>query len=105
MLDSSEYSKFEREVMDRLIKIETKLDNYEKLKELAYQNQNDIVALKNQSKLESELLKKNMEEMNTKIAIIQDNSKWLARTIGATLIGIAIATIIACLRIGLGSEI
>jgi len=95
-------NKFEKEVMERLIKIETKLDNYEKVKETAYQNQRDILELKNKSESKDELLKTKMEELETKITAIRDNSKWLARTIGATLIATALAVIIACIRMGIG---
>lgn len=95
-------NKFEKEVMERLIKIETKLDNYEKIKEMSYQNQRDILELKNQSESKDELLRTKMEEMEIKLTAIQDNSKWLARTIGATLIGIALAVIVACIRMGVG---
>ena len=95
-------NKFEKEVMERLIKIETKLDNYEKVKETAYQNERDILALKNKSESKDELLKTKIEEMGTKIMAMQDNKKWLERTIGATLIGIVIAIIIACIRLGIG---
>lgn len=103
MQENSGYNnKFEKEVMERLIKIETKLDNYEKVKDIAYQNQRDILELKNKSKSKDEVLKTKMEEMEAKITAMQDNRKWLERTIGATLIGIAIAVIIACIRLRIG---
>lgn len=95
-------NKFEKEVMERLIKIETKLDNYEQVKEKAYQNQRNILEIKNKSESKDELLKSKMDEMGTKITAMQDNNKWLAQTIGATLIGIGIAVIIACIRLGVG---
>ena len=66
-----ENSKFEREVLDRLIKIETKLDDYGNMREkteeaytLSKENEKDI------------------DEINDKI-------KWLSRTIaGAIIAGI-----------------
>lgn len=103
MQDNHGYNnKFEKEVMERLIKIETKLDNYEQIKETAYQNQKDILEIRNKAESRDELFKTKIEEMDEEITAIQDNSKWLARTIGATLIGVAIAVIIACIRLGIG---
>lgn len=66
-----ENSKFEREVLDRLIKIETKLDDYANIREKTE---------------EAYTLSKENEK---DIADINDKIKWLSRTIaGAIIAGI-----------------
>ena len=95
-------NKFEKEVMERLIKIETKLDNYEQVKEMACQNQRDILELRNKLESKNELIETKLEEIGTKITMIQDNRKWFERTVGAALIGIVITVIIACIGLGIG---
>lgn len=74
----TEYN-FEREVLDRLIKIEGKLDSYPQTKEQVYENQRDII------KIQGDV------EVNTKdIAGIKDNNKWLVRTVAGTVIGMVL---------------
>ena len=75
---------FEREVLDRLTVIETKLDDYNSIKEktdeahsLSKENEKDIT------------------EINDKI-------KWLSRTIVSAIIVGIIGIVIAVLKIGLG---
>ena len=82
-------SSFEREVLDRLTKIEAKLDSYEKLKETTYQNQRDIL----------QIMERN-EQQQEQINELRDRNKWLARTIGASLIGIIIASICFAIKLG-----
>ena len=82
-------SNFEREVLDRLTKIEVKLDSYEKLKETTYQNQRDIL----------QIMERN-EQQQEQINELRDRNKWLARTIGASLIGIIIASICFAIKLG-----
>ena len=66
-----ENSKFEREVLDRLIKIETKLDDYGNMREKA----EEAYTLSKENKID-------IDEINDKI-------KWLSRTIaGAIIAGI-----------------
>ena len=82
-------SNFEREVLDRLTKIEVKLDSYEKLKETTYQNQRDIL----------QIMERN-EQQQEQINELRDRNKWLARTICASLIGIIIASICFAIKLG-----
>lgn len=77
-------NKFEREVLERLAKIETKLDNYGNMQEkteeahtLSKQNEKDI------------------EEINEKI-------KWITRTIVGAIISGAIGIIFILIQIGIG---
>jgi hypothetical protein len=66
-----ENSKFEREVLDRLIKIETKLDDYGNMREKT----EEAYTLSKENKID-------IDEINDKI-------KWLSRTIaGAIIAGI-----------------
>lgn len=68
---------FEREVLDRLIKIETKLDeqDYKTIKKVLDDAENRSIS--NEKRLDK----------------IEDNTKWLWRTIAGILVGGAIAFI------------
>lgn len=75
---------FETEVLTRLTKIETKIDDYKNIKEraetsltLAKSNEKDILELK-------------------------DKIKWLSRTIGASIIGGLLAIAFIYLKAGMG---
>ena len=75
---------FETEVLTRLTKIETKIDDYKNIKEraetsltLAKSNEKDILELK-------------------------DKIKWLSRTIGASIIGGLLAVAFIYLKAGMG---
>lgn len=71
---------FEREVLDRLTKIETKLDDYNAIKiksdeayNLSRQNEKDIDEIK-------------------------DKIKWISRTVAASIITVVIGAIVAFLK-------
>lgn len=82
---------FEREVLDRLTRIETKTDGLDELKKVVYQNRDDIRENNN----EIENLKKQIEETKEK-------NKWWFRTI-ASAITVAIVGLIFCfIKIGMG---
>jgi hypothetical protein len=81
-------NKFQREVLDRLIRLETKLD------------QQDYVAVKEKSDEAYTLSKQNEK----KIAEIEERNKWLVRTIGGAIIVGFIGIIILYVKIGLGVE-
>jgi len=69
---------FEREVLDRLIKIEAKLESWDKSKAQVYDNQRDIIKLQQQ----------NLQQQDD-INELKDNSKWLKRTtVGAAIVAI-----------------
>lgn len=75
---------FEREVLERLAKIETKIDDYGSFRhktEEAYQ-----ICKNNQ---------KDIEELKDKI-------KWISRTIAGSIIGGAIGIIFILLQVGIG---
>lgn len=75
---------FEREVLERLTKIETKLDDYGNMREKT----EEAHSLSKQNE-------KNIEEINEKI-------KWLSRTIIGALITGVIGIIIVLVKLGMG---
>ena len=75
---------FEREVLERLTKIETKLDDYTNFRE------------------KTEEAYTTSKENEKDIADINDKIKWLSRTIVSAIIVGIIGIVIAVLKIGLG---
>ena len=76
-----ERESFERNVLDRLIKIETKLDNLGKIED--------------QSSNAYNLSKENEKEIEE----IKDKLKWLARTVTASIISIVIGAIVYVIKL------
>ena len=79
-------SNFEREVLDRLIKIESKIESWDSSNNQIHKNQHDIIKLKEQN-----------EQQGKDIAELQDRNKWLGRTTTAAAISAVISTVIAAL--------
>lgn len=78
---------FEREVLDRLIKIETKIESWDNSKKQIYDNQSNIIHLQ-------EKVTKNQKD----ISDLRDRNKWLGRTtVGAVIT--AAASVIAAIVI------
>jgi predicted DNA repair protein MutK len=71
---------FEREVLDRLKTIEVKIDDYNKIRDIA----------------EEAHVKSNQNEKDIKE--IQDKITWITRTIAGTIIGIVIGAIVFVLK-------
>jgi len=75
---------FEREVLDRLIKIEAKIESWENSKKQAYDNQRDIIKL---------------QQWNTQIQEdvneLKEGNKWLKRTTAGAAIAAVVSTIVA----------
>lgn len=71
---------FEREVLDRLTKIETKLDDYN--------------AIKRKSDEAYNLSRQNEKDIDE----IKDKIKWISRTVAASIITIVIGAIVAFLK-------
>lgn len=78
-----ESKNFEREVLERLIKIETKLESWDASKAQIYENQRNILTLKEQSK-----------QQETEIVEMQDKFKWLNRTTWGAIITALVAIIV-----------
>lgn len=75
---------FEREVLDRLIKIETKIENWNDSKKQIYDNQREIIHLKEQT-----------EQQQRDIDELRDRNKWFGRTTAGAAISALISAIIA----------
>ena len=82
---------FEREVLDRLIKIEQKLDSYQKAKEVTYENQRELIALQS-----------DVKDINEDVANLKDSNKWLFRTVAAAIITALIGIVFTLAKTGAG---
>ena len=79
-------TEFEKEILERLIRIETKLDDYDSTK----------------TKVEEARSKAYSNER--RINEIEDKQKWLERTVVGTVITGIIAIVFIVVKIGLGLE-
>ncbi len=82
---------FEREVLDRLTKIEAKLDSFDATKKKTYENENEIIRLKDDAKNQAD-----------RIGKLEDSNKWLARTLAAAIITAVVGVVFVLIRMGAG---
>lgn len=82
---------FEREVLDRLTKIEVKLDSFDAAKKKTYDNENDIIRLKD-----------DVRNQEARIGKLEDSNKWLARTVVAAIITAVVGVVFVLIRMGAG---
>lgn len=82
---------FEREVLDRLTKIEAKLDSFDAAKKKTYDNENDIIRLKDEVKNQGD-----------RIIKLEDSNKWIARTVAAAIITAIVGVMVVVFRMGAG---
>lgn len=75
---------FEREVLDRLIKIEAKIESWDSSKKQIYDNQREIIHLQEQS-----------DQQQRDIDELRDRNKWIGRTTAGAAITAVVSTIIA----------
>ena len=75
---------FQREVLDRLIKIETKLESWDSSKKQIYDNQSKIIHLQEQA-----------DQQQRDIDELKDRNKWLGRTTAGAAISAVVSTVIA----------
>ena len=75
---------FEREVLDRLIKIEAKLESWDSSKKQVYDNQREIIKLQEEN-----------NQQQKDIESLLDGNKWLKRTASGAAITAIISGIIA----------
>lgn len=82
---------FEREVLDRLIKIEEKLDGYNNAKVKTYENEKEILRIKS-----------DLEDVQKTVTDLTESNKWLFRTVVAAIIVAAIGLLTTIVRTGVG---
>ena len=82
---------FEREVLDRLTKIEAKLDSFDAAKKKTYDNENEIIRLTG-----------DIDGMKERIGQLEDSNKWLARTLAAAIITPVVGVVFVLIRMGAG---
>lgn len=75
---------FEREVLDRLIKIEAKLESWDSSKKQVYENQREIIKLQEQ----------NLQQQKDIEGLI-DGNKWLKRTAAGAAVTAVVSSIVA----------
>lgn len=82
---------FEREVLERLIKIEEKVDGFSKAKEKTYDNERHILILEN-----------DVTELKKEVDSLKSSNKWLLRTVAAALITGLVGIAFALIKTGAG---
>ena len=82
---------FEREVLDRLTKIEAKLDSFDAAKKKTYDNENDIIRLNG-----------DVDGLKERIGQLEHSNKWLARTLAAAIITSIVGVVFVLIRTGAG---
>lgn len=76
------------QIIDRLARIETKIDNFKSTQDLCNKNKNDIIKIQD----ENQNQQKQIDEIN-------DNNKWFKRTIISAIITEVVAIIFICVKI------
>lgn len=84
-------AEFEREVLDRLIQIEGKLDGYNNAKVKTYENEKEILRIKS-----------DLEDVQKTVTDLTESNKWLFRTVVAAIIVAAIGLLTTIVRTGVG---
>lgn len=84
-------AEFEREVLDRLIKIEGKLDGYNNAKVKTYENEKEILRIKS-----------DLEDVQKTVTDLTESNKLLFRTVVAAIIVAAIGLLTTIVRTGVG---
>ena len=74
----------EREVQDRLIKIEAKIESWDNSKKQIYENQREIIHLKEQN-----------EQQQRDIDELRDRNRWMGRTTAGAVISAVVSAVIA----------
>lgn len=86
-------------ILERLTKIETKLDGYNDAKCKTYDNEKDLIKLK----ADVESLEKDNGIQNAEIADLKDKNKWLFRTVAGAIITGLVGICIAFISMGMGA--
>lgn len=86
------------EILERLTKIETKIDSYSDAKKKTYDNEKEIIKLKG----DIEVLENENGVQNREIAELKEKNKWLFRTTAGAVITGLVGIIIALVSAGVG---
>lgn len=84
------------EILERLTKIETKIDSYSDAKKKTYDNEKEIIKLKG----DIEVLENENGVQNREIAELKEKNKWLFRTTAGAVITGLVGIIIALVSAG-----
>lgn len=87
-----------QEVIERLIKIESKLDGYNEAKRKTYENEKEIIKLQG----DVEILQKENGVQNKELAELKEKNKWLFRTAAGAIITGLVGILIAFITAGVG---
>ena len=87
------------EILERLTKIEAKLDGYNDAKHKTYDNEKELIKLK----ADVAALEKDNSIQNAEIMELKDKNKWMFRTTAGALITGLIGILIAFISMGLGA--
>ncbi len=88
------------EILERLTKIEAKLDGYNDAKRKTYDNEKEIIKLQ----ADVEALKKDNGIQNAEITELKDKNKWLFRTVAGAIITGLVGICIAFISMGMGAR-
>lgn len=91
MQEASNTKSFEWQVMERLIKIEEKLDGYVEFKKRFYDAERTI-----------DKLTKEIEKNQEHIRELQNRNQWLGRTVTAAVITSLVGVIFCFIKLGMG---
>lgn len=86
-----EEKNFEREVLDRLTKIEVKIDGIDRLKQQVYDSKDNILRLQEKDGQQQKIIDDIITEQ-----------KWLKHTVAAAIISGIIGIIVVYLKMGMG---
>ncbi len=84
MVNIDNNSDFEREVLDRLIKIEAKIESWDNSKAQIYDNQREIIHLQEKT-----------EQQQRDVDELRDRNKWFGRTAAGAAISAIVSAVIA----------
>ena len=84
-------SRYGSRILDRLIKIEGKLDGYNNAKVKTYENEKEILRIKS-----------DLEDVQKTVTDLTESNKWLFRTVVAAIIVAAIGLLTTIVRTGVG---
>ncbi|MCM1187616.1 MAG: hemolysin XhlA family protein [Lachnospira sp.] len=82
---------FEMQVMERLTRIEEKLDGYSDFKKRFYDAEKELA-----------LLKDDVQDNKTRINQLESRNQWLARTVVAAVITSLVGVIFCFVKLGMG---